>query len=119
MMSLDGYYRLCSLLLRGALLTLTPTPAPRNYQFCFVRKNYFARFGVLHLVLLGTSTALAVRSPFFRGALAAQVAVLAVAAARPGLARYYVLVSWATVEALAGYLRRGVPAVWEKAEGTR
>jgi len=71
--------------------------------------------GVLHLVLLGTSTALAVRSPFFRGALAAQVAVLAVAAARPGLARYYVLVSWATVEALAGYLRRGVPAVWEKA----
>ena len=59
------------------------------------------------------------RSPFFRGALALQLAVLAAAAARPGLARYYVLVSWATVEALAGYLRRGVPPVWEKAEGTR
>ena len=43
----------------------------------------------------------------------------ATAAGRPGLARYYVLVSWATVDALAGYLRHGVPAVWEKAEGTR
>ncbi len=75
--------------------------------------------GVLHLVLLGTSAALAVDSTFFRAALAVQVAILAVAAVRPGLARYYVLVSWATVEALAGYLRRGVPAVWEKAEGTR
>ena len=38
---------------------------------------------------------------------------------RPGLPRYYVLVTWATVEALAGYLRSGVPAVWEKAAGTR
>ena len=41
------------------------------------------------------------------------------AQARPGLPRYYVLVTWATVEALAGYLRSGVPAVWEKAAGTR
>jgi cellulose synthase/poly-beta-1,6-N-acetylglucosamine synthase-like glycosyltransferase len=75
--------------------------------------------GLLHLALLGSSAALSVRSPFFRAALAAQLAVLAAAAARPGLARYYVLVSWATVEALASYLRNGVPAVWEKAEGTR
>jgi hypothetical protein len=30
-----------------------------------------------------------------------------------------VLVTWATVVSLAGYLREGVPAVWEKAEGTR
>ena len=36
-----------------------------------------------------------------------------------GLPRYYVLVTWATVEALAGYLRSGVPTVWEKAAGTR
>jgi hypothetical protein len=71
--------------------------------------------GLLHVVLLGTSAALAVDSSFFRGALAAQLAVLGLAAARPGLARYYVLVSWATLEALAGYLRRGVPPVWEKA----
>ena len=36
-----------------------------------------------------------------------------------GLARYYVLVTWATVVSLWNYLRRGVPATWEAAEGTR
>ena len=35
------------------------------------------------------------------------------------LAYYYVLITWATVKALTRYLRFGVPAVWEKAEGTR
>jgi hypothetical protein len=75
--------------------------------------------GLLHLALLGTSVPLARRSPLYALALAAQAALLADAARRPGLARYYTLVSWATVEALAGYLRHGVPAVWEKAEGTR
>jgi hypothetical protein len=28
-------------------------------------------------------------------------------------------VTWATLVSLAGYARGGVPAVWEKAEGTR
>ncbi len=36
-----------------------------------------------------------------------------------GIARYYVLVTWATLVALWNYLRRGVPATWEPAEGTR
>jgi hypothetical protein len=36
-----------------------------------------------------------------------------------GLAWYYTLVSWATTKALFNYLRRGVPATWEAAEGTR
>jgi hypothetical protein len=35
------------------------------------------------------------------------------------LAYYYVLVTSATVTALVRYLRFGVPAVWEKAEGAR
>jgi hypothetical protein len=30
-----------------------------------------------------------------------------------------VLVTWATLLALLRYVRFGVPAVWEKAEGTR
>jgi hypothetical protein len=30
-----------------------------------------------------------------------------------------VLVTWATVVALWHYVRRGVPATWEVAEGTR
>ena len=51
--------------------------------------------------------------------LAAQLALLAAAAAGVGIARYYVLVTWATVVALWNYLRRGVPATWDVAEGTR
>jgi glycosyltransferase involved in cell wall biosynthesis len=75
--------------------------------------------GLLHLAALATNAALLRDGPVYRRLFAAQLAVLGLAAARPGLARYYVLVTLATVEALAGYLRSGVPAVWEKAAGTR
>jgi glycosyltransferase involved in cell wall biosynthesis len=75
--------------------------------------------GLLHLALLGSSAALAPRGRVYGLALLGQLAFLGAAAARPGLPRYYTLVSWATVEALANYVRRGVPAVWAKAEGTR
>jgi cellulose synthase/poly-beta-1,6-N-acetylglucosamine synthase-like glycosyltransferase len=75
--------------------------------------------GVAHLVLLGSSLALARRGGVYRTALLGQVAFLGAAAARPGLPRYYTLVTWATVKALRNYLREGVPAVWGKAEGTR
>jgi cellulose synthase/poly-beta-1,6-N-acetylglucosamine synthase-like glycosyltransferase len=75
--------------------------------------------GLLHLALLGSSLRLAPRGRLYAAALAGQLLFLAAAAVRPGLPRYYVLVTWATVEALVNYLRHGVPAVWEKAEGTR
>jgi len=75
--------------------------------------------GVLHLVLLGSNVALVGAGPVYVLALAGQGAFLALALARPGLARYYTLVTWATVVALRNYLRRGVPATWEAAEGTR
>jgi cellulose synthase/poly-beta-1,6-N-acetylglucosamine synthase-like glycosyltransferase len=75
--------------------------------------------GILHLVLLGSSIALVRSGWVYDAALAGQVALLAGAALGVGLARYYVLVSWATVAALWNYLRRGVPATWEVAEGTR
>jgi glycosyltransferase involved in cell wall biosynthesis len=83
--------------------------------------------GLLHLGVLGATVALAGRGRIYNIALAKQAALLALAAAGksgvrvPGaaLAYYYVLVTWATVASLAGYLRDGVPAVWEKAEGTR
>jgi hypothetical protein len=75
--------------------------------------------GLLHLAALGANALLLGQGPVYRALFAGQLAVLAHAAARPGLPRYYVLVTWATVEALAGYLRSGVPAVWEKAAGTR
>ena len=75
--------------------------------------------GLAHLVLLGSSLALAKRGGVYRTALLGQLAFLGAAAARPGLPRYYTLVTWATVKALWNYSRAGVPAVWEKAEGTR
>ena len=75
--------------------------------------------GVLHIVLLGSSLALVGAGPVYLTVLAGQVGVLGAAAAGVGVARYYVLVTWATLVSLAGYARSGVPAVWEKAEGTR
>jgi hypothetical protein len=75
--------------------------------------------GLLHLVLLGTSIALVGEGLVYQVVLAGQLALLAAAAVGVGIARYYVLVSWATVVALWNYLRRGVPATWEAAEGTR
>jgi cellulose synthase/poly-beta-1,6-N-acetylglucosamine synthase-like glycosyltransferase len=75
--------------------------------------------GILHLVLLGSSVALVGTGLVYQLALGAQILLLAAAAAGVGIARYYVLVTWATVASLVNYLRAGVPAVWEKAEGTR
>jgi cellulose synthase/poly-beta-1,6-N-acetylglucosamine synthase-like glycosyltransferase len=75
--------------------------------------------GFLHVLLLASSLALASNARVYRASVAAQAALLAAAAARPGIARYYVLVTWATVPALRNYLRAGVPPVWEKAAGTR
>ena len=75
--------------------------------------------GLLHLVLLGTSIALVTHGWIYDAVLAAQLALLLAAAIGVGIARYYVLVTWATVVALWNYVRRGVPATWAAPEGTR
>jgi cellulose synthase/poly-beta-1,6-N-acetylglucosamine synthase-like glycosyltransferase len=75
--------------------------------------------GVLHLALLASSVALAGDGFAYGIVLAGQVGLLAAAAAGVPIARYYTLVTWATVVALWNYLRRGVAATWEAAEGTR
>jgi cellulose synthase/poly-beta-1,6-N-acetylglucosamine synthase-like glycosyltransferase len=75
--------------------------------------------GILHLILLGSSIALVREGLVYQVALAAQLLLLLAAALGVGIARYYVLVTWATVVSLVRYLRFGVPAVWAKAEGTR
>jgi cellulose synthase/poly-beta-1,6-N-acetylglucosamine synthase-like glycosyltransferase len=83
--------------------------------------------GVLHLVLLGSSSLLARESPLYGVALGGQLGFLALAyagrsrAAVPGaaLAYYYLLTTAATVEALVRYVREGSPATWAKTEGTR
>ena len=75
--------------------------------------------GLLHLVALATNIALLGEGWIYVITLTAQLGLLAAAALGVGIARYYVLVTWATVVALWNYLRRGVPATWEPAEGTR
>ena len=75
--------------------------------------------GLLHVALLGTSVVLAPAGRPYALALLGQLALLAAFAAGVPLARYYTYVTWATVQALWNYLRRGVPATWEAAEGTR
>ena len=75
--------------------------------------------GFLHLLLLGSSVALARDGATYQAILGAQLALLVAAVVRSGIARYYVLVTWATVPALINYLRADVSPIWEKAEGTR
>jgi cellulose synthase/poly-beta-1,6-N-acetylglucosamine synthase-like glycosyltransferase len=75
--------------------------------------------GVLHLVLLGTNIALLGSGTIYAVALGLQLGLLLAALVGVGIARYYVLVTWATVVALWNYLRRGVPTTWDVAEGTR
>src|SRR5262249_15793606 len=75
--------------------------------------------GVLHPVLFGSTIALVGEGWVYQVAVAGQAVILLAAAAGVGIARYYVLVTWATVVALWNYLRRGVPATWAAPEGTR
>src|SRR5436305_7245128 len=75
--------------------------------------------GLLHVLLLGSSIALIRAGLVYDAALALQLLLLAAAAVGVGIARYYVLVTWATVVSLVRYLRFGVPAVWAKPEATR
>jgi hypothetical protein len=80
----------------------------------------------LHLVALGTNIALLGEGPVYAVTLAIQLAVGAAALLalvvpwRPfRLAQYYVLVTASILGGLWDWLRKGTPAGWEKAEGTR
>jgi cellulose synthase/poly-beta-1,6-N-acetylglucosamine synthase-like glycosyltransferase len=75
--------------------------------------------GLLHIVLLACSIALVGHGVVYAVALGLQLGLLAAAALGVGIARYYVLVTWATVQSLWNYVRRGVPSTWDVAEGTR
>ena len=75
--------------------------------------------GPLHVVALALNVALIPRGAVYDVALGLQLGLLAAAALGVGIARYYVLVTWATVVSLWNYLRRGVATTWEAAPGTR
>jgi cellulose synthase/poly-beta-1,6-N-acetylglucosamine synthase-like glycosyltransferase len=102
--------------LRGSLLRRLP---PGYLVSILSHRVLRYASGLLHVVLLGSSVALVGAGWPYALALAGQLAVLAAFAARVPIARYYVYVAWATVQALWNYLRRGVPATWDAAEGTR
>jgi cellulose synthase/poly-beta-1,6-N-acetylglucosamine synthase-like glycosyltransferase len=75
--------------------------------------------GVLHLLLLGLNIPLVALGAIYGVTLGLQLGLLLAALVGVGIARYYVLVTWATVVGLWNYARRGVPTTWEAAEGTR
>jgi cellulose synthase/poly-beta-1,6-N-acetylglucosamine synthase-like glycosyltransferase len=104
------------ILLRGGMLRgLAPT-----YRLQIVSHRHLRyASGGMHLLLLVSSMALLRAGIVYRFALGAQLGILLAAAARSGIARYYVLVTWATVPSLVNYLRTGVSPAWEKAAGTR
>ena len=104
------------IVLRGKMLR----GQPAGYVLALLSHRHLRyASGILHLVLLATSIALVTDGWVYDVVLGAQLLLLAAAAAGVGIARYYVLVTCATVVSLWNYLRRGVPATWQPAEGTR
>jgi cellulose synthase/poly-beta-1,6-N-acetylglucosamine synthase-like glycosyltransferase len=97
------------IVLRGRMLRRQPP----GYLLALVSHRHLRyASGLLHLILLGSSIALLGRGAVYAVLLGLQLGLLAAALAGVGIARYYVLITWATVVALWNYLRRGVPATW-------
>jgi cellulose synthase/poly-beta-1,6-N-acetylglucosamine synthase-like glycosyltransferase len=97
------------IVLRGRMLRRQPL----GYLLALVSHRHLRyASGLLHLILLGSSVALLGRGAVYAVLLGLQLGLLAAALAGVGIARYYVLITWATVVALWNYLRRGVPATW-------
>ena len=113
------------IVLRGGMLDLRGMPP--LYALMIV-SHRLLRYGspLLHVIALGASLALLGRSPLYRAAAAAQVALLVAAAGgrrwpyRPLLiARYYVLTTASLAAGLIDHLAHGTPAGWDAPEGTR
>src|SRR5262245_48083123 len=104
------------IVLRGKMLRGQP---PLYWLQLVSHRHLRYASGLLHLVLLATSIALVGEGWFYDVVLGAQLVLLAAAVLGVGIARYYALVTLATVVSLWNYVRRGVPATWEAADGTR
>jgi len=97
------------IVLRGRMLR----GQPLGYRIALISHRHLRyASGVLHLVLLASTIALLGHGVIYVVALGLQLGLLAAFLARVGIARYYVLVTWATVVSLWNYVRRGVPATW-------
>ena len=106
------------IVLRGGLLSprgYTPMYALEIFSHRVLR--YISPF--LHLIALAANIALVGEGALYIVTLAIQVALLLGALAGVRIARYYVLMTASLAAGLWDWLRRGTPAEWEKAEGTR
>jgi cellulose synthase/poly-beta-1,6-N-acetylglucosamine synthase-like glycosyltransferase len=97
------------IVLRGRMLRRQP---PGYLLALLSHRHLRYASGLLHLFLLGSSLALLGHGAVYAVLLGLQLGLLAAALAGVGIARYYVLITWATVVSLWNYLRRGVPATW-------
>jgi cellulose synthase/poly-beta-1,6-N-acetylglucosamine synthase-like glycosyltransferase len=97
------------IVLRGRMLR----GQPPGYLLALVSHRHLRyASGLLHLILLGSSIVLFRHGTFYAVVLGLQLGLLAAALVGVGLARYYVLITWATVVSLWNYFRRGAPATW-------
>jgi cellulose synthase/poly-beta-1,6-N-acetylglucosamine synthase-like glycosyltransferase len=97
------------IVLRGRMLRRQPP----GYLLALVSHRHLRyASGLLHLILLGSSVALLGHGAVYAVLLGLQLGLLVAALAGVGIARYYILITWATVVALWNYVRRGVPATW-------
>ena len=113
------------IVVRGGLLS--PRGYPPLYAlmvFSHRALRYLVPF--LHVAAFGLNAALLGDGWVYTATFALQLALLAAAAAAPVLparpllvARYYVLTNASIAAGLLDWLRRGTPAGWEPAEGTR
>jgi glycosyltransferase involved in cell wall biosynthesis len=106
------------IVLRGGLLS------PRGYGPLYALEIFSHRVlryvsPFLHLIALGANIALVGEGPLYVVTLAIQLALLLGALVGVRIARYYVLMTASLAAGLWDWLRRGTPAEWEKAEGTR
>ena len=111
------------IVVRGGMLS------PRGYGGLYglmITSHRLLRYAspFLHLLALGTNVALLEEGAGYRAAFAAQLGLVAAAAApsraRPFLvARYYVLTTASVSAGLVDWLRHGSTAGWDAAEGTR
>ena len=97
------------IVLRGRMLRRQPP----GYLLALISHRHLRyASGLLHLVLLGSSIALLGQGAVYAVFLGLQLGLLAAALVGVGLARYYVLITWATVVSLLNYFRNGAPATW-------
>jgi cellulose synthase/poly-beta-1,6-N-acetylglucosamine synthase-like glycosyltransferase len=131
--SVEGEFQRKRRMMRGLwdIVVRDGMASPRGYSPLYayeIASHRLLRYlsPILHLIAFATNLALLGQGWVYVVTLAAQVVVLAAAALAGAvplrafqIARYYVLVTASIAAGLWDRRRLGVPAAWEKAEGTR